>query len=69
MGNLVVLSIVDIYPQTGRTHKFVYICNISNTPLLGMILYADYLPKFTGVNRQMLHASDNTIVHPLTNKK
>lgn len=63
------LSITDIYPQTGRTHQIRVHMQYIQHPVIGDDLYADYLPKFTGVNRQMLHASDITIVHPLTNKK
>ncbi len=63
------ISYIDVFPETGRTHQIRVHMQYIQHPIIGDELYAYYVPKFSGVNRQMLHAYSITFTHPKTNKK
>ena len=62
------LSLVDLYPQTGRTHQLRVHMQFVQHPIIGDDLYAGYLPTFLNMNRQALHAADISFTHPTTKK-
>jgi 23S rRNA pseudouridine1911/1915/1917 synthase len=62
------LSLIDLYPQTGRTHQLRVHMQFVQHPIIGDDLYASYLPKFFDMNRQALHAADISFTHPTTKK-
>lgn len=63
------VSLVDVYPETGRTHQIRVHLQYVQHPIIADQLYASYLPELLGMKRQALHASDITIKHPLTGKE
>lgn len=63
------ISYIDVFPETGRTHQIRVHMQYIQHPIIGDDLYAYYVPKFPGINRQMLHAYAITFTHPKTNKK
>lgn len=63
------ISLVDIYPQNGRTHQIRVHMQYIQHPIIGDSLYASYLPKLLNFDRQALHAYAITLNHPKTNKK
>ncbi len=67
-GQTYSVSIVDIYPETGRTHQIRVHMQYIQHPIIGDQLYASYIPKMFGMERQALHAEDITIKHPTTGK-
>ncbi len=62
------ISLVDIYPQTGRTHQIRVHMQYIQHPIIGDSLYASYVPQLLGFKRQALHAHAITLIHPKTNK-
>lgn len=64
-------SLVEVYPQTGRTHQIRVHFQYIKHPVFGDELYAG---RKTGrddrkhVNRHFLHASKISLRHPLTNE-
>jgi 23S rRNA pseudouridine1911/1915/1917 synthase len=63
------VSLVDVYPETGRTHQIRVHLQYVQHPIIADQLYASYLPELLGMKRQALHAADITIKHPLTGKQ
>lgn len=67
------LSLVHIFPHTGRTHQIrVHFKSIGN-PVVGDFLYGDKklneAAHELGLTRQFLHAMQLKLAHPLTHKK
>ncbi len=62
------ISLVDIYPQTGRTHQIRVHMQYIQHPIIGDSLYAPYIPEILGLKRQALHAYEITFNHPKTGK-
>lgn len=62
------ISLVDVYPQTGRTHQIRVHMQYIQHPIIGDMLYAPYIPEMLGLNRQALHSSEITFKHPKNNK-
>jgi len=63
------LSLVVLYPETGRTHQIRVHMKYINHPLLGDYLYAGRKTSKTDrawAQRVMLHAWKMTILHPIT---
>jgi len=61
------MSLVKITPLTGRTHQIRVHMKHLGFPILGDPIYGN--PSFNrklGLHRQLLHASELTIVHPTT---
>jgi 23S rRNA pseudouridine1911/1915/1917 synthase len=63
------VSLVDVYPETGRTHQIRVHLQYIQHPIIGDSLYAAYLPELLHMKRQALHAADITIKHPITGKQ
>jgi len=63
------VSLLDVYPETGRTHQIRVHLQYIQHPIIADQLYASYVPELVGMKRQALHAADITIKHPLTNKQ
>lgn len=67
-------SLLDIDLQTGRMHQIRIHFASKNAPLAGDKIYGDNnwntaLKKKYKLNRQFLHASNLSFIHPITNKK
>ncbi len=62
------ISLVDIYPQTGRTHQIRVHMQYIQHPIIGDSLYASYVPELLGMKRQALHSYEIKFVHPTTKK-
>ncbi len=61
------LSLLNLYPETGRTHQLRIHCEKSGFPILGDKLYNGNLPVFKGKGL-FLSASEISFIHPLTNE-
>lgn len=59
-------SLVEVYPQTGRTHQIRVHMSFLGHPVLGDALYGIKSPL---IDRQALHAAKLGIVHPRTKKE
>lgn len=62
------VSLVDIYPQTGRTHQIRVHMQYIQHPIIGDALYASYIPELLCMKRQALHSFEIKFVHPTTGK-
>jgi 23S rRNA pseudouridine1911/1915/1917 synthase len=63
------ISLVQVFPKTGRTHQIRVHLKHIGTPVLGDSLYGNaQVNKKYEVNRQMLHARALRFKHPITNK-
>ncbi|MFC1646770.1 RluA family pseudouridine synthase [Patescibacteria group bacterium] len=65
------ISIVEVYPYTGRTHQIRVHMKYINHPIVGDYLYAGRKTARRDrniVGRVMLHAARIKFVHPVTNK-
>ncbi len=61
------LSLVRVYPRTGRTHQIRVHLQSINTPVLGDPLYgSERMNKRYGLDGQMLHAHTLKFTHPVT---
>lgn len=63
------VSLVDLYPQTGRTHQIRVHMQYIQHPIIADSLYAPYLSKMLKLKRQALHSYEITFTHPTTGKK
>ncbi len=63
-GDTSSVTVLDVYPETGRTHQIRVHLQYIQHPIIGDSLYASYVPEMLGMKRQALHAEDITIVHP-----
>ncbi|NOZ36056.1 MAG: RluA family pseudouridine synthase [Chlorobi bacterium] len=61
------LSLLNLYPETGRTHQLRIHCEKSGFPILGDKLYNANLPVFKGKGL-FLSASEIIFYHPFTNE-
>ncbi len=61
------LSLINLYPLTGRTHQLRIHCKQSGFPILGDKLYKDDLPVFKGKGL-FLSATEISFYHPETKK-
>lgn len=59
-------SIVHFVLETGRTHQIRVHCSYIGNPIIGDSLYGK---KSDLINRQALHSSKITFIHPITNKR
>jgi 23S rRNA pseudouridine1911/1915/1917 synthase len=60
------LSLVRLYPETGRTHQLRVHLKAVGTPILGDSLYGNVsMNKKYGISRQMLHAYSLRFTHPI----
>lgn len=67
-----VLSLVEVYPKTGRTHQIRVHFQYASFPIFSDALYAGrkiYANDKKYLNRHFLHASKITFSHPKTNVK
>ncbi len=62
------LSLLELFPQTGRTHQIRIHCEKAGFPILGDKLYHGNLPVFKGKSL-FLSATEVTFSHPDTNKR
>jgi len=62
------LSLLELYPQTGRTHQIRIHCEKAGFPILGDKLYHGNLPVFKGKGL-FLSATEVAFSHPDTNKR
>ncbi|MCF6183613.1 MAG: RluA family pseudouridine synthase [Bacteroidales bacterium] len=61
------LSLLNLYPETGRTHQLRIHCEKAGFPILGDKLYNGNSPVFKGKGL-FLSASEINFIHPLTNE-
>lgn len=62
-------SLVELRPQTGRTHQLrVHMASI-NHPIIGDFYYSDRFNYSYAAVRQLLHAAFLSFVHPKTGRK
>ncbi len=59
------MSLLDVYPGTGRTHQIRVHLDYIGHPVLGDVLYDASHPK---LNRHFLHAAELTFIHPDTHR-
>jgi tRNA pseudouridine32 synthase/23S rRNA pseudouridine746 synthase len=60
-------TLVDLYPQTGRTHQLrIHLSSIGH-PIHGDLFYAP-MDVFSKASRLLLHAEELHITHPRTNE-
>jgi 23S rRNA pseudouridine1911/1915/1917 synthase len=65
-------SLLDVYPETGRTHQIRVHLAALNHPVVGDVLYAGRNQLEVSdlfVNRLMLHALEIKFTHPVTNEQ
>lgn len=62
------LSLVHLYPHTGRTHQLRIHCAVNGYPILGERKYASEIKNLRGKGL-FLFADQLVFIHPLTNKK
>ena len=66
-------TLLDIYPQTGRTHQIRVHLSYIGHPVIGDEIYgskeSDKLAKEIELSRQFLHAKKLKFVHPITKKQ
>lgn len=63
------LSVVKVYPETGRTHQIRVHLQYLGHPILGDSLYGNSrINEKDKVNRQLLHASRLCLTHPINGK-
>jgi len=68
-GNHNHISVLEVYPKTGRTHQIrLHFCKIG-LPLLGEDLYCGHVNQEYRMNRHALHAYSLEFSHPENNKK
>ncbi len=60
------LSLVELHLETGRTHQIRVHMKYIEHPIIGDFLYH---PDYKYCNRQALHSSHITFVHPITKKE
>ena len=64
-------SLIDVYPRTGRTHQIRVHLNYIGHPVIGDSKYGNTLTRDIadqiGINRQFLHASSLSFIHPVFN--
>lgn len=66
-GTMLPLTRVQLTPETGRTHQLRIHCQLMGHPILGCDLYGGrLLPGTEQTPRLMLHASNLSIVHPVS---
>lgn len=66
-GTLLLLTRVQLTPETGRTHQLRIHCQQLGHPILGCDLYGGLLlPGTERTPRLMLHASELDFVHPVS---
>ncbi|WP_336219476.1 RluA family pseudouridine synthase [Citrobacter amalonaticus] len=66
-GTILPLTRVQLTPETGRTHQLRIHCQLMGHPILGCDLYGGrLLPGTEQTPRLMLHASNLSIVHPVS---
>jgi len=66
-----IATLLDIEPQTGRTHQIrVHLAHLC-FPIVGDKVYGGRTARISalGVPRQMLHAASLGLIHPLTHKE
>ncbi len=64
------LALVDLFPETGRTHQLRVHLKSIGCPILGDSLYGNLqINKKLQVTRQLLHAYRLTFPHPTTGKE
>ncbi|PJG60583.1 RluA family pseudouridine synthase [Aeromonas cavernicola] len=69
-GQIVPLTRVRLEPETGRTHQLRLHCQQLGHPILGCDLYGGLLlPGCAQAPRLMLHASELTFTHPVTDQR
>ncbi|MCL4377876.1 MAG: hypothetical protein M1409_05755, partial [Actinobacteria bacterium] len=66
-------SLIEVYPETGRTHQIrVHLAFIGH-PVIGDKTYGnretEKIAKEIGLNRQFLHAKRIVLTHPVTGKE
>lgn len=61
------LSLIKLYPETGRTHQLRIHCEASGFPILGDKIYHGNKPVFKGKGL-FLSSTDLTFTHPIYNK-
>lgn len=63
------MSVVHLFPQTGRTHQLRVHLKSVGTPILGDPIYGnEALNKKYGAERTLLHAYKLSFTHPITNQ-
>jgi tRNA pseudouridine32 synthase / 23S rRNA pseudouridine746 synthase len=68
-GHVVPLTRVRLEPETGRTHQLRLHCQQLGHPIFGCDLYGGQrLPGCAQTPRLMLHASELTFIHPVTDQ-
>ncbi len=66
LGHTDILSLVRLFPETGRTHQLRVHLKGAGTPILGDRIYGSSpINTKLGANRQMLHAYSLRFEHPL----
>ena len=65
-------TLLDVYPETGRTHQIRVHLNYIGHPVVGDEVYgnkdSDSIAKDLGLKRQFLHARRLKFTHPVTGK-
>ena len=66
-------TLLNIYPETGRTHQIRVHLSYIGHPIIGDELYGNSsskkMAKELGIERQFLHAKKLEFFHPITNKR
>lgn len=68
------LTLVKVFPRTGRTHQIRVHFSAIGHPVIGDSLYGDkslnkFFERHFGLKRQFLHASELVLTHPVTKKR
>lgn len=66
------LTLLEVFPQTGRTHQIRVHLNYINHPIVGDSLYSGRKLSIRGLEifgRLMLHAQKTAFINPLDNKR
>lgn len=66
-------TLLDVFPETGRTHQIRVHLRYINHPIIGDEKYGNRqsqeLASRIGINRQFLHAKRIVFIHPVTGEK
>jgi RluA family pseudouridine synthase len=68
------VSLIEVYPETGKTHQIRAVLGFHKLPIIGDEIYGNfkmnkYFKQNYNIKRQLLHAQKISFKHPVTKKE